>query len=144
MAEQEWRIIVPTMDNSGYPIKTQVLQTIADEVARFFGGVTVYPAAGCYDKDGQLLCDTNMVVTASQVHGLAGPSVEEGNLFMQDLAKRLGQKLGQYDVMDQTEPLDLSEFVAGDYKAHVNAKDIEPRMPRTGQVSVLGKVLGRG
>lgn len=40
MAEQEWRILIPTMDPSGYPITTQVLKTIADEVGRFIGGVT--------------------------------------------------------------------------------------------------------
>jgi len=55
----EYRLFVPTTDNSGPPIRTDLLQSYAIGMADPFGGVTVTPVEGC-DHDAAvnaLRCD---------------------------------------------------------------------------------------
>lgn len=143
MAEYGWRLVVPTMDNAGRPISTALLQHIADKMAKAFGGVTAYPAAGCWDDEGTLHCDTNMVLTSAQIAGLDGPTKAQGDIIIAELAREVGTATGQKDVMDQSERFGFSEYTPGTYQERLPASDIEAGLRPISQTQVLPHVLGR-
>ena len=143
MAEYGWRLVVPTMDNDGNPVSTALLKHIADEMAAAFGGVTVYPAAGCWDDKGILHCDTNMVLASAQIQGRPGPSRQQGDAIIAELARQVGEATGQRDVMDASEKFPFSEYTPGTYRQSLPAESIEPGLPVISQTEVLPHVLGR-
>ena len=143
MAEYGWRLVVPTVDNSGNPIKTALLQHIADEMARAFGGVTVYPAAGCWDEGDKLHCDTNMVLTSAQIQGVEGPSQQQGDLIIAQLAHEVGEATGQAQVLEQSERFGFSNYQPGHYADRLPGDRLQSGMPVIPQTDVFAHVLGR-
>lgn len=142
-AEHEWRIIVPTVDNAGYAVKDEALERIAQEMAEWFGGVTVYPVAGCYaeEQTRRLHCDPNIVIASSELEGHARPSEHATEAFMSRLAHQVGEDLGQHYVYEQETTSDYTQWVPGRYQEHLPASRLDLSLPKIHQQEVLAAIL---
>lgn len=140
--ESEYKLFVPTTDNAGQPIRTTVLQDYAIKMAKHFGGVTVYPANGCFfDKKLGLLCDPVIVITATEVEGQREHTDAEDQAFIQSLSQDVGQKLGQRDVLHTNVPEDAAVFVPGQFKNQLPAALLEPGAARISRKEAFRRIL---
>jgi len=139
--EKEWRLVVPTVDNAGNPIRTEVLEAIATAMAEHFGGVTVYPAAGCWEEQHTLHCDPNIVLAAAEVEGQPSAGDAANEAFMADLARRVGEELGQGAVFEQETTTDYTQWQPGHYQATLPGSMLDLRLPRIPQQAVFDTIL---
>lgn len=141
--EKEWRIIIPTTDNSGNQIREDVLSQIAKEMAEWFGGVTVYPAAGCYvsQEAHRLECNPDIVIASSEIEGHVYPEARQTESFMARLALQVGAELGQEDVYEQETTTDYSQWVPGDRMQVLPKSRLDLTLPRVNENEVLGAIL---
>jgi|GEM_PF-2013209 len=133
MAEHEYRIVLPLQDNSGQPIRTEVIEALAARMSGWFGGVTVYPAAGCYEADQMLQCEPNVVLAAATLEN--GPeeyrhSEAANRAFMAQLAEDVGREFGQQEVWHEEATEDVSEWVRGTRQEHLPGYMLDLRLPR--------------
>lgn len=130
MQESEFRIVVPKFDNSGNPISDRAISQIAKDMSDRFGGVTINPSVlGCWwDKDrNRLMCENN--TTMSSVRDCEGMSdnvcrdaVKKDRVFVQDLAKRVGDDFGQASIMVSEDVLRDTQFVETGFKQRVSPR----------------------
>jgi hypothetical protein len=123
--ERQFEIILPAVDNDGNKIRKELLSDVAQEIAERFGGVTVFPvAAGCYvpEASGHIHCDQNVVLQAVRLEG--GPAeIEDDEVWMDDLAHRLGEEFGQELIFEQQNTATISRLVPGRFQ-----KELPPSM----------------
>lgn len=143
--ERTFKLILPATDNSGDPIKTELLEAAATEIAQHFGGVTVYPvAAGCYvmEQTKELQCDQTIVLEATRMDATSGQIQEDAN-WLEQVAGNLGREFGQEAMFDQEERDQYTQFVPGQYFQSLPNEDIEPGASRRDPGDVFRDLLPR-
>jgi len=118
--DREYRIIVPKWDNSGRRIKSEEIKDIARRISEHFGGVTIFPSVlGCWKEGENLICEENLVIDVSRDSETAKKpwqeQIKEDEKFIFDLAKKLGERFGQYSVMVSENKVEV-DFVSGRYR----------------------------
>lgn len=102
--EREYELIIPTNDNSGNQIKVSVLADAVDRITDHFGGSTTFMrVVGCFlsDETHQVECDENIIVQAVRTGDeVTTQDLDRDQLYMADVAKRLGITLGQESVFE--------------------------------------------
>lgn len=143
--ERTFKLILPATDNSGDPIKTDLLEAAATEIAQHFGGVTVYPvAAGCYvmDQSKELQCDQTIVLEATRMGGSSG-QIQADARWLEHVAGQLGKKFGQEAMFDQEERDQYTQFVPGQYLKSLSSEEIEAGARRRDPSDVFRDLLPR-
>lgn len=122
----KYSIIIPKYDNSGRKIKPEVIESKVKKMAQHFGGVTVIPSVlGCWeDEDGKLVCEEN-----AEIYSIRNTEGQEDKMkirlhdldFVFDLAKEIGNELGQASVMISNAKTEMA-FVSGKYKENLKEK----------------------
>lgn len=122
----KYSIIIPKYDNSGRKIKPEVIEKKVRKMARHFGGVTVIPSVlGCWeDEDGKLVCEEN-----AEIYSIRNFEGDEDKTkirlkdldFVFDLAKEIGEELGQASVMISNAKTEMA-FVSGKYRENLKEK----------------------
>ncbi len=141
--EREWRLVVPTVDNSGNPLRADVVMKVARDMAEYFGGVTVYPAAGCYwpkDKP-DMHCDPDMVITSSELEGAPRRSDAANEAFMTLLANDVGKELGQENMYVSEITTDYAQWVPGQERATADPQFIDPRGIRVPASKIFEEIM---
>lgn len=140
--EIEYRLVIPTTDNSGQPIRQELLEQVAHEMAKHFGGVTAYAAAGCYDDTTTgFTCDPNMVVSATEIEGQRRHTDAEDRAFVNHIAQRVGVEFGQNDVIEQELPEDVARYEHGVYQQTLGPHQVNLALPRIAGQDVFATVL---
>lgn len=125
--EREFRIILPKFDNAGQRISTDVLRDYAQQVAKHFGGVDVFPATlGCYysKQEQRLQCEENIVIEATR-NDATPDEVTADTLWMHKLAGEAARQLGQEEVFLQQDTATRTSFVQGHRKQELPANMLE-------------------
>ena len=116
-------IVVPKYSNAGERVATEQLEEYAKEMAREFGGVTVIPSVlGCWIEEGsgEMICEENMIIeSAFDASSVSDEELERKREFVKELAREIGEDLGQYAVMAYEDIIDRVEFVEGRYREHI-------------------------
>ena len=117
--EREFKVILPKYDNEGHRINTDELKSDALKMARHFGGVTVLPSIlGCYETNGELQCEENMMLLSVRDSSDEG-IMKKDRGFINSLAKDIGKRLGQESVFVEEDIIQDVSFVAGVRKESV-------------------------
>lgn len=143
--ERTFKLIIPVTDNAGHPIRTDLLENVAVELAEHFGGVTIYPvAAGCYvmPHSQELQCDQTMIVEAVRADSDAGTIAADAQ-YVESVAHAVGTEFGQDSMFDQEERANETRFVAGRYESSLPAAEREPGAPTRDPQDVLRDLLPR-
>lgn len=136
--EKEFHLIVPSQDNSSDPIHAAYIENIAAQMAAHFGGVTVYPAGGCYapnantEKDPDKLtlsCDPDVVIVASELEGRPKHPEAVNMAFMNELAQKVGKALGQGDVYVSELTDDVAKWEPGEWGDNARSDLIDHSAP---------------
>lgn len=141
--EKEFEMVVPATDNAGNRIKTEVLEHIAQRMARHFGGVTVLPsAAGCWVDDQKLMCDQNIILKSDRYGPDASQSViANDKSFMDHLGHEVAGSLGQKAIFEQQLSGVQTQELSGKYRVALPARKINPNAPRRNTSEVFGDLI---
>lgn len=83
-------------------------------MSEWFGGVTMYPAAGCYQPAGEAIhCDPDVVMESSTIEGVPTPPAAESHAFLDRLARQVGRELGQETVFESVLTEDAAQWQPG-------------------------------
>ena len=120
MAEREFRIIVPRIDNSGNWISPDLFISVAKAITDEVNGVTINPrTAGCFLGDhGQVECDLSVEFSTTVVGSDA--KVHAAERFFHDYAEILATQLGQESLFEQVELDTRTEFRSGQRRPHAD------------------------
>jgi hypothetical protein len=116
--EREWRIVIPRTDNSGRPIRYDVLEGYVQEASQHFGGATVHPRTqGRWILSelygGKTLhCEPTMIVDLVRT-GADRTEIAADGQWVEQFASRIGRQLGQEAVFEQQELATRTEFRPG-------------------------------
>ena len=143
ITERTWQIVIPTKDNSGYPIRRDVFNKYIESLSSHFGGVTITDGYGCYvDNNKKLVCEPNKVVLASrdfqnpydespdiikfktlcntedkmktdECIRLANSILKRDVEFMKNFAKQVGNELGQETIFVFEDIVQDVSFIKG-------------------------------
>ncbi len=129
MPERTYEIIVPANDNAGMPIRRDLIEDIAKDMAMQFGGVTMMPvSAGCWINDrDELMCDQNVILTSTRTD--ASPArLNDDQSFMVELARDVAVEFGQAAVYEQQEFDNRTVLVPGKEMRELPRNRIDPRL----------------
>lgn len=129
MAEREFRIIVPRIDNSGNWIAPDLFVGVAKAITDEANGVTINPrTAGCFVGDhGQVECDLS-VEFSTTVTG-SDADVHAAERFFHDYAEILATQLGQESLFEQVVFDTRTEFRPGQRRPHADQDPLGPGQP---------------
>lgn len=120
--EYEYRIIVPRYTNDGRAINFDDIKDYIMETIKHFGGVTIIPEViGCWysEEKKDYVCDVSMIMIAARDREYAEGNWEEvvkkDREFVENLAKRIADDLGQEAVFVEEDTVDV-KFVEGEDK----------------------------
>jgi len=117
--EREFKLVVPKFDNDGHRISTEKLKEIALEMSKHFGGVSVFPKVlGCWEGKEGLECEENALLVSAR-DSSDEKQFKDDMEFMKNLAKKVGNELGQEAVMLSEDIIKDVSFIAGLRKKEV-------------------------
>jgi hypothetical protein len=83
-------------------------------MSEWFGGVTMDPAAGCYQpEDAAIHCDPDIVFESSTIKDQPQHSPAENTKLLDQLASRIGRELGQDQVFEAVLTEDTAQWQPG-------------------------------
>ena len=108
-------IMIPKTYNNGEKVPEEKLQKLLKPLIQRFGGVTVDPVEGHWQnpQTGQVMQEENMQVIMAR-EGDDGVPIGEDEQFLKNMADKIGDKLGQAEVLVMEEPSEVS-FIKGNF-----------------------------
>lgn len=106
--ERTFELILPTVDNSGHPIRFDYLDDVVAEVAAHFNGVTVVPTYGCWrERPAEpIKCEKGILVSVTRDQDDQGrPATTDllnsDSQWLRQLGQKVALDLGQAELWEQ-------------------------------------------
>lgn len=109
-------IVIPKVDNSGYPVRREIIEQYKDEITFEFGGLTAIDVKGCLllEDEKKIQCEDNMLVMTSTDK----MDFPEKKIWVDEFTRRVGRELGQDSIYLTSEEMGR-EFVPGKRRERV-------------------------